>query len=371
MEILHVARAPAFVAAQEFRHGRRVGFQAAILRRQAAHAPAGGLQAHTLDHIVGQDAAAIGQRLQPRMAAEGLAAEDGVVAPIGAGIALPPGLARGPAPHARAHAELEQPREGRRCRPPHDQLLHDGKARIRFHDRDQTQHGVRRHHAVGVQRDEERGFPRVMVQEVHHIAGLEAVIGGAAAIADGRAAGAAGGEGADGGLLRRRDGGVLGVRQQPQHEAIRRAPRRQPIQQRAERRQHGPHLLVADADGECSEMPWRAGARMAQRGQHRARRIARGQQDGQPHQGIARRQRRPGRHQQQAGQDQRLCRVHPARRQSAPGEPEQDQRDGRHQPAEQAAPQGNVLVGHGGCMNADRGAHAASRGWRRHRPAMV
>ena len=186
MKILHVARAPAFVAAQEFRHGRRVRFQAAILRRQAAHAPAGRLQAHAFHHVVGQDAAAIGQRLQPRMATEGLAAEDCVVAPIGAGITLPPGLPRSPAAHACAHAELEQAREGRRRGPPDDQLLHDGKIGLRFHDRDQAQHRIGRHDAVGVERDEERGIPGVMIQEVHHIAGLEAVIRRAAAIADGR-----------------------------------------------------------------------------------------------------------------------------------------------------------------------------------------
>ncbi len=67
-----------------------------------------------------------GSAFQLAMGAEGGDADQGVVAPVGAFIRLPPRLAGGPGAHGGAHAGTEQlPREGGGGRPPDDQLLQD------------------------------------------------------------------------------------------------------------------------------------------------------------------------------------------------------------------------------------------------------
>ena len=109
--------------------------------------------------------------------------------------ALPPGLAGGPAAHPGAHAELEQPREGRRRRAADDQLLQDRQPRVGLHAGDQAQHRRRRHLAVGVEAEHQLGIAGMVVEEVHHVAGLEAGILGAAAVAHGDAAWREGGDG--------------------------------------------------------------------------------------------------------------------------------------------------------------------------------
>ena len=55
--ILHVALAPAQIAADEFEQGRRIFLPAQILLRQHAHVVAGGAHQHRLDLVVAEDMA--------------------------------------------------------------------------------------------------------------------------------------------------------------------------------------------------------------------------------------------------------------------------------------------------------------------------
>ena len=118
------------------------------------------------------------------MLAERRDADDGVVPPVGALVALPPGLPGRPGPHPGAHAELEQPRERGPGRPPHRQVLHDRQRGIGLHGPHQPQHRIGRHLGIGVERHHQFEAGGVAVEEIHDIAGLEAGVGGAPAVAD-------------------------------------------------------------------------------------------------------------------------------------------------------------------------------------------
>ena len=61
-------------------------------------------------------------------------AHDGVVAPIGSAIALPPRAADGVGAHAEPHAELEDAGKGAGRRHADDQALQDAEPRIDLHD---------------------------------------------------------------------------------------------------------------------------------------------------------------------------------------------------------------------------------------------
>ena len=73
---------------------------------------------------------------------------------------------------------------GREAGPPDDQMLHDGQFFIGGHGADHAQHGVGRHVRIRVQHQEQFEPLGVVVQEVHHVASLEAGVLGAAAVAD-------------------------------------------------------------------------------------------------------------------------------------------------------------------------------------------
>ena len=154
--VLHVALAPAQIAADEFDQGRRVFLPAQVLFRQHAHVVAGGAHQRGLDLIVAEDVAAghsvFGQDRKLAMRDERLEPQHRVMAPIGTAIALPPGAADGVGAHAEPHAELKEAREGAGRRQADDEPLQNAELGIRLHDAHETQDGVGGHEAVGVER---------------------------------------------------------------------------------------------------------------------------------------------------------------------------------------------------------------------------
>ena len=102
--------------------------------------------------------------------------DDGVVAPIGPAIALPPGAADGVGAHAEPHAELEDAREGAGRGQPDDEALQDAELRVGLHDAHQPQHRIRGHQAVGIEHDREFVLRAPALAEIADVAGLEAGI---------------------------------------------------------------------------------------------------------------------------------------------------------------------------------------------------
>src|SRR6476660_9824875 len=116
MAVLQRALAPALVAAKEKEQGRRILLPAEVLLWQHANVVAGAAHQRRFDLVVAQhmaaEHAALGQLRDVAMRDERRDADDGVVAPIGPAIGLPPGATDGPRTHAEPHAELEDAREG-------------------------------------------------------------------------------------------------------------------------------------------------------------------------------------------------------------------------------------------------------------------
>ena len=147
--VLHVALAPAQVAADELDQRRRVLLPAVVLVGQHADLVAGAAHQHRLDLVVAEDMAAAERALAEQSgswqcAMNGAMPDDRVVAPVGAAIALPPGAAERVGAHAEPHAELEDAGEGAGRRHADDQALQDADARIGLHDAHQPQDRVRR-----------------------------------------------------------------------------------------------------------------------------------------------------------------------------------------------------------------------------------
>ena len=181
-----VALAPALVAAEKFDQRRRVLLPAEVLLGQHAHVVAGAPHQRRLDLVVAQhmaaEHAAARQLRDVAMRDERRDADDGVVAPVGAAIALPPGRADGPGAHAEPHAELEEARERAGRGQADDEALQNAELRIGLHDAHQAQDRRRGHEAVGVERDGEFVLAAPALAEVPEVAGLEAGVVGAAAI---------------------------------------------------------------------------------------------------------------------------------------------------------------------------------------------
>ena len=96
--VLHVALAPAQVAAHEFQQRRRIVLPAEILPRKDADVIAGSAHQRRFDLVVTEDMplrlAFPGERGQLAVLHERLEAQDGIVPPIGPAIALPPRACR-------------------------------------------------------------------------------------------------------------------------------------------------------------------------------------------------------------------------------------------------------------------------------------
>ena len=185
-----------------------------------------------------------GSDRQPAVRAERRDADDRVVAPVRALVALPPGLPGRPGAHPGAHAELEQPREGGRRRQPDRQMLHDRQRRIRLHGAHQAQHRRRRHLGVGIERQHQFEPLGVVVEELHHVAGLEAGVRGAPTIMNARRLAVLGAEGRHRLFFGGRRRPVPGIGQDEQGEDVTVPRQVQLVQQPPQRRQNAPHVLL-------------------------------------------------------------------------------------------------------------------------------
>src|SRR5262249_50923203 len=111
MPVLHVALAPAQVAADEIRERWRVLLEARAFLRPRADRVAGLAHQHRLDLVVAEhmalDQRASAEHRQVAIGDEGRQPHDRVVPPIRTAIALPPGAADGVGAHAQPHAKLE------------------------------------------------------------------------------------------------------------------------------------------------------------------------------------------------------------------------------------------------------------------------
>ena len=116
------------------------------------------------------------------MVAERRDAHQCIVAPEGSAIAGPPGAAHRIGPHAMAHAELEHAGKARgRGRADHE-TLQNAKLRPCLAHAHHAQDRLARHQAVSVERQHEGEITAPCVAELAHIAGLVALIAGAATI---------------------------------------------------------------------------------------------------------------------------------------------------------------------------------------------
>ena len=120
MPILHVALAPAQIAADEFDQRRRILLEARAFARQHAHRVTRASHQHRFDLVVAEDMTfdqrALAEHRQLTMGHERRDPHDGVVPPVRPAIALPPGTPDGVGAHAQPHPELKNAgkRAGRR-----------------------------------------------------------------------------------------------------------------------------------------------------------------------------------------------------------------------------------------------------------------
>src|SRR4051794_13052819 len=188
MPILYVALAPAQVSANEFDQRGWVLFEARAFFWQHAHFVAGPAHQHRLDLVVTQyitaDQRALRQRRQLAMRDERRQSDDGIVAPVGAAVALPPRAADRVGAHAEPHAELENARERAARRYPGDEALQNAELRISLHDAHEANNALRSHQAVGVEDDRKIVLRAPALAEIADVAGLEAGISLASAVTD-------------------------------------------------------------------------------------------------------------------------------------------------------------------------------------------
>ena len=172
--VLHVALAPAQIAADELDQGRRVFLPAGFFR-QHPHAVTGAAHQHRLKLVVAENVIIV-QRRQLAMCDERPKPQHGVVPPIGTAIALPPGVADGVGAHAEPHAELEQARESAGRRQTDNESLQNAEIGVGLHDAHEPQDGVGGHEAVGVEHHGELMLCPPALAEVADVAGLVAGI---------------------------------------------------------------------------------------------------------------------------------------------------------------------------------------------------
>src|SRR5690606_20997254 len=95
---------------------------------------------------------------------------------------MPPDRARREGAHGVAHAELKHARKETRARHADHEALQNAEPRIGLHDAHEAYDRLARHQAVGVERDHDIVVRAPAIEEVAHIAGLEAGIRFAPAI---------------------------------------------------------------------------------------------------------------------------------------------------------------------------------------------
>ena len=174
--VLQIALAPAPVAHRVVADGGRAFLVAAAEARRHVDAPAGAPHQRRLDEIVAEDVAA--ERLAPRqqrqagLLGKGLHADDGVVAPVVAFGAVPPGDAARDQRPVDAAGELLDAGEQRIAVEQHRQGLDQADARMPLHGGGEPHDGVAFHQAVGVEHDHVRVVAAEAGDPLADIAGL-------------------------------------------------------------------------------------------------------------------------------------------------------------------------------------------------------
>ncbi len=189
--VLKIALAPSPVAGREVNERWRALLIGAAEGRQHIDRISRAPDERRLDEVVAENVTAkrgpTRQIWQAAMIGEGAGADDRVVAPIIAVASHPSGKARGENRAGDAGSELLHPREHRVAVDDQRKALNDAAVRVRLHRRGQPDHGVARHHAVGVEHQHVRISAAPPCDEVGDVAGLAARILAPPAIKDARA----------------------------------------------------------------------------------------------------------------------------------------------------------------------------------------
>ena len=153
-QVLQVSLCPAAISDDEVHQVRRQPFVGPVQGRHHVNAPTRALQQHSLDEIVTLDMAAewcfAGEVWKPRGAGKRDRADDGVVTPIVALIAMPEGETSSDRRTVDIGSELLQPLQQRRATgEARDRLDQSGEG-IPFHCESEADDGLAGHHAVGI-----------------------------------------------------------------------------------------------------------------------------------------------------------------------------------------------------------------------------
>jgi hypothetical protein len=250
MPILHVALAPAQIAADEFDQGGRILLEARAFLGQHAHPIAGAPHQHGFDLVMTEHMTfhqcAARQHRQFTMRHERRDAHDGVMAPIRPAITLPPCAADGVGAHPQAHPELEDAGKGAGRGHADDQALQDAEPRIDLHDAHELEQEIDRHDAVGVEHDGEVVVLAPALAEIRDVASLEADIVGAKPVGQRDPAVPCRCERGKACALGRGDLRPAGVAQHVDMKARPHAPRGQHLHHRLEQPRHPLGRFVAD-----------------------------------------------------------------------------------------------------------------------------
>ena len=171
---------PARFATRKFRQRRWIVLPIAAFQGQHAAFIAAPAHQDSFDLVVRQNPAgqrpAAWQDRQMAMLAKRRNANQCIMPPERAAIAIPPRSARRIGPHAVAHAELEKPRKARLRWRSDDKTLQDADTRPGLADAHHADDRVAGHQAVGVEGDHEVVVAALIFNELGHVAGLEAVV---------------------------------------------------------------------------------------------------------------------------------------------------------------------------------------------------
>ena len=175
-QVLQVALAPAAVALHGVQQGRRQLLVAARQVVRQPDGPAAAAQQGRFDEVVTEDVAterrAARQARQAAVLAEGLDADDGVVAPERPVAQLPEMQAGGEDRPVGVAGELQHAREQRVLAHRLWQGLDQAHARAGFHHVDQLHQRLAAHHAVGVEHHHVAVVRAPAAHEIGHVAAL-------------------------------------------------------------------------------------------------------------------------------------------------------------------------------------------------------
>ncbi len=222
--MLEIALAPAAVARGELEKvGRRVLVAAGEVVGHA-HGVAAAADEGGLDEVVAEDEAAegglAGKLGQAGVIGEGLGPDQGVVAPVVAGVAEPGAQAAGQRRAVDPGGELLDAAEGGDAADEPGRGLQDAEGLVRLHAAGELDDGVGLHQAVGVEAEHERIGAAPARHPVLDVAGLAAEVARAVAVEQAVADDRVGAGGIDEGLLLEPDLGVGGVGEEEEVEGL-------------------------------------------------------------------------------------------------------------------------------------------------------